>query len=82
MNPLKNILLLGTLLLSTQAYATMYEDAEDESTSRWQVYDNTPAGATIDNVYNSQRDNNVIEFIGAGTSNGYILGNWEGKKGA
>ena len=82
MNPLKNLLLLGTLLLSTQAYATMYENAEDESTSRWQVYDNTPAGATIDNVYNSQRDNNAIALIGAGTSNGYMLGNIEKRKGA
>ncbi len=82
MNPLKNILLLGTLLLSTQAYATMYEDAEDESTSKWQVYDNTPAGARVENAYSNQRDTNVIAFKGAGTSNGYILGNWEGKKGA
>ena len=82
MNPLKKIILLSTLMLSTQAYATMYENAEDESSSRWQVYDNTPAGATIDNVYSSQRDNNAIEFIGAGTSNGYMLGNLEKRKGA
>ena len=82
MNQLKKIILLSTLMLSTQAYATMYENAEDESSSRWQVYDNTPAGATIDNVYSNQRDNNAIEFIGAGTSNGYMLGNLEKRKGA
>ena len=32
----------------------MYENAEDESRSRWHVHDNTPVG------YNSQRDNNAI----------------------
>jgi len=78
----KNILLITTLLFSTQVFATVYEDAEDESTNRWHVYDKSPAGATVDNVYLQDRDHNAIEFIGAGTKNGYILGNWEGQEGA
>jgi len=82
MKPLKNILLLTTLLLSTQAYATVYEDAEDESTNRWKVYDNRPRGASLDNVYVEDRDSNAIQFLGRGRRNGYILGNWEGRAGA
>jgi len=41
-----------------------------------------PVGAYLDNVYLEDRDHNAIQFIGAGTSNGYILGNWEGRAGA
>jgi len=79
---MKNILLIITLLFSTQVFGTVYEDAEDKRTDRWKVYDNTPIGATIDNVTLENRDQNVIEFTGAGTSNGYILGNWENRDGA
>ena len=82
MKHVKNILLIVTTSMATQAYATVYENAEDEKTSRWSVYDNTPSGAHLDNVYLKDRDHNAIQFIGAGTNNGYILGNWEGAAGA
>ncbi len=51
----------------------MYEDGEDGLTIGWTVYDNLPAGARIDNVYDSERRNNVIELAGSGTNNGYRL---------
>jgi len=82
MKTVKLSMLLVGLLLTTQVNATVYEDAEDKSTSRWQVYDNTPIGAKVNNVYIEDRDHNAIKFIGAGASNGYILGNLEGKVGA
>ncbi len=53
---------------------TSYEDAEDGEISRWSIYDNTPAGATISNIYNPARGNRVIKFEGDGPHNGYQLG--------
>jgi len=82
MKLLRNILWITTLLLSTQIQATIYENAEDGSTSRWHIYDNTPSNASIENIYVSTKDNNAIEFQGSGTRNGYILGNLEGLDGA
>jgi len=79
---MKNILLIATALIAIQVHATVYENAEDYKTSRWSVYDNTPSRAHLDNVYLKDRDQNAIQFIGAGTNNGYILGNWEGAAGA
>jgi len=79
---MKNILLIATALIAIQVHATVYENAEDYKTSRWSVYDNIPSGAHLDNVYLKDRDHNAIQFIGAGTNNGYILGNWEGAAGA
>lgn len=82
MKLIKYILLLISTILTTQIYATVYEDAEDESTSRWHIYDNFPYWAYIDNVYLTDRDHNAIKFIGAGIRNGYMLGNIEGRSGA
>ena len=59
---------------------TIYEDAEDGLTTGWAVYDNLPAGAGIDNVYDSDRQSDVIELNGSGTLNGYRLGNADGSK--
>jgi len=52
---------------------TIYEDAEDGTINGWVIYDNTPDGATIENIYDADRKNNVIKFTGSGTSNGYRL---------
>ncbi len=79
---------IGLLLVSVVSLqATLYEDAEDGDTQGnvppnvrgWFVYDNTPAGAQILNVYDAVKDSQVIQFSGApnsGTNNGYMLGNW------
>ncbi|CAA6813539.1 MAG: Parallel beta-helix repeat [uncultured Thiotrichaceae bacterium] len=59
-----------------------YEDAEDSLTSRWRVYDQAPAGAVINNVFDSDKNSRVIELVGSGVSNGYMLGDLPGKQGA
>ncbi len=69
------------------AFSTLYEDAEDGDTSGnvppnvrgWFIYDNTPVGANITNVYDADKDSRVIQFNGAtdsGINNGYMLGDW------
>jgi len=52
----------------------IYEDAEDKSTKRWHVYDNSPEGATVKNIFDSDKNSRVIEFSGNGFENGYELG--------
>jgi PKD repeat protein len=59
-------------------FTTTYEDAEDGNTSGWAVYDNTPSGARIINVFDPDRQSRVIQFMGSGTQNGYRLGNANG----
>ena len=78
--------LTGFLLLAIMPLeATLYEDAEDGNTQGnvppnvrgWFVYDNTPAGAQILNVYDAIKQSRVIQFAGTNdTQNGYMLGNW------
>ena len=60
-------------LISSISHATLYENAEDGNTNGWSVYDNTPAGATISNVYDENRQSSVIELNGDGWNNGYVL---------
>ncbi len=60
----------------------IFEDAENGNTLDWRVYDNTPAGATIENVTDAAKSSKVIELQGTSTQNGYILGNWENRAGA
>ena len=57
---------------------TVYEDAEDGTTLRWKIYDASPEGATIKNVYDNELQCRVIQFSGSGTSNGYRLRNDDG----
>ncbi|EKD38272.1 MAG: hypothetical protein ACD_75C00795G0003 [uncultured bacterium] len=56
----------------------LYDDAEDGDVVGWDIYDNDPTGATINNVYDDGRSGRVIEFGGAGTANGYRLRNDDG----
>jgi hypothetical protein len=55
------------------AYTTIYEDAEDNLTSRWSVYDNTPVGAVITNVSDTGHGLRAIQLTGSTTLNGYQL---------
>ncbi|MFC1611008.1 M23 family metallopeptidase [Myxococcota bacterium] len=57
---------------------TVYEDAEDELTTGWRVYDNTPAGAAYANVFDSERQSRVIELSGNGVNTGCHLRNADG----
>ena len=52
---------------------TIYEDAEDGSTTGWDIYDDDPTGAEIANVYDEVRRSHVIQFAGTGTQNGFRL---------
>ncbi len=60
-------------LISSISYATVYEDAEDGNTNGWSVYDKTPAGAIVSNIYDESRQSSVIELNGDGWRNGYVL---------
>jgi hypothetical protein len=60
--------------------ATVYEDAEDSRIDGWTVYDNSPAGASIKNVYDNDRNSRVIQLSGSSTDNGYRLRKSDGKE--
>ncbi|WP_169727507.1 DUF1800 family protein [Granulosicoccus antarcticus] len=49
-------------------------NAEDGSTSGWQIFDDLPAGASIAVVADEASGSQVFELTGAGRSNGYQLG--------
>ena len=68
------------LLNDVPNYPITYEDAEDGLADRWYVYDNTPAGAQVYNVYDSDRQSNVIELSGSGADNGYRLTEDDGSR--
>ena len=53
----------------------MIEDAEDNTTTGWSIYDNSPEGATITNV-DDGTGNRVVKLEGDGLRNGYMLGHW------
>jgi|GEM_PF-1680381 len=76
------MILICLLYMGMLGATTIYEDAEDGDTTGWRVYDHTPKGAKIYNRYDHQKKSRVIKLKGKGLKNGYILGNWENKKGA
>ena len=52
----------------------MLEDAEDGTTGDWRIFDNTPAGPTIDKIANPDSASRVISLSGADQQNSFILG--------
>ncbi len=69
-------LIFAVILLNNLSYATLYEDAEDNTTESWSIYDNVPEGATITALYDTDINSTVIDLNGTGESNGYILGSF------
>jgi YD repeat-containing protein len=69
----------GRLTSTTTLTSVVYEDAEDEDTLGWSVYDKEPLGSKISNVYDDEKQSRVIKLEGEGTTNGYALGNWNNK---
>ena len=61
---------------------TVYEDAEDGNTNKWTIFDHSPSGAAITNVFDQDKNSHVIEVSGDGVKNGYSLGNIGGQAGA
>jgi len=68
--------IFALLFFNSLLFATVYEDATDGNINGWSVYDKTPEGANISNIYD--KGNQVIQLQGAGTENGYMLGDWSG----
>ncbi|MFK7995627.1 MAG: family 16 glycosylhydrolase [Granulosicoccus sp.] len=66
----------STLVVTTSATqpSTVVFDSEDGAMDNWAVYDQSPAGASIANVPDTDLDSLVIELTGSGTGNGYRLG--------
>jgi hypothetical protein len=55
-------------------------DGEDGSVTGWSVYDGSPSGASVANVYDEAVQGRVIELSGSGTANGYRLRKADGSK--
>ncbi len=53
----------------------IYEDAESGTIDGWDIYDNSPEGATITNVFDTDTQSRVIQLKGEGFQNGYRLRN-------
>lgn len=78
---------LDSLLITTDAMwmgETVCGDAEDGGTDGWEIFDATPAGALISNVFDEDRGGYVIELSGSRKQNGYrlrceSLDHWAGK---
>jgi hypothetical protein len=59
----------------------IYEDSESQNNSKWKVYDKSPVGGTIANVYDNKKKSNVIKLTGNGLKNGYVLSEFQVSKG-
>ncbi len=55
--------------------ADIKEDGE-HGTDKWIIYDKSPRGATISNVFDEEKRSNVIKFEGDGLRNGFVIGFW------
>ena len=60
------------LLCSCGVSATLYENGEDKSTKRWEIY-NQISDASIKNIYDRDRQSRVILFKSDDIRNGYML---------
>jgi len=58
----------------------LYEDAEDSTTLGWEVYDKTPEGAEITNIFDEEKNSRVIKFKGTQRDNGFRLRKADGTK--
>lgn len=63
---------------NTGSAFNIYENAEDNLTLGWDIYDADPAGAEIVNIYDNTAGSRVIELSGTTTSNGFRLRNSDG----
>lgn len=52
---------------------SIYEDAEDGTTNGWVIYDASPDGAILCNVFDGEANSRVIEVKSCGTDNGFRL---------
>ncbi len=69
-----------TTTTTATADSITYEDAEDRTTGRWYIYDDSPAGAFIRNVYDDDRQSRVIQLSSSRTDNGFRLTKSDGDR--
>jgi len=74
MKKLTTTALLLSAILTSSLLATVYENGDTGTTEKWDIYDADPAGAVISNIFDTEKQSNVIEFNGTGTDNGYRIG--------
>jgi surface protein len=78
------IFLFIFLLFSSYLRATIYEDAENNSTANWTVYDKemiydkNKSSEVIANIFDSDKNSNVINIKGTKVSHTYLIGDIEG----
>jgi len=86
---MKNKIILAPLLLLcffSFSMAISFENKENFG-KHWIVYDNKPEGASIENLFDTTLNSNVIEFKGEGRRNAYCIGSkrsslgWNNTKG-
>jgi len=66
-----------TLLSSAKLTQTIKEDAErDTVDGKWIIYDETPAGASMEIEYDDIKKSRVMKFNSNGLQNGFVLGYW------
>ena len=73
-------LALLSVLISTGCNATTYETAEEGTEHQWRIYDQRPKGANITNIYDEDKESQVIELSGKGIRNGFVIGGWSGNE--
>ncbi len=69
---MNRFIIIVFLLLSIVLQATVYEDAEDNRTKRWIIYNGT-ATASIENIYDEEIDSRVISLESEDSQSGYML---------
>jgi len=79
MNPQLKLISILLILLSSSLSATLYEDAEDNTTNRWRVLTNASGTATIANSVDGTTNSRVIEFTAQNMSDGFMIGGIEGE---
>ena len=73
---LLNAPFLCSLLMANSGPVIM-EDAEDESTSKWNIYSNSSGIANIQNIYDLEKQSHVIKFTAENSADGFKIGSWE-----
>lgn len=73
MNYFKLLLIIFFVMLSlSQLLATVYEDAEEKKSKKWQLLDASSFGK-VENVYDEKIESRIIKLKGEGTKSAYRL---------
>lgn len=65
-------IIFSVILSMSQLFATVYEDAEDKKSSRWELLDASSFGK-VENIYDKNRAGRIIKLKGEGTKSAYKL---------